>query len=701
MDLSVDMLPIAGPKLAPDTQNIGYRYRKGQEQGQSTPSRPIQQEESQLSANQSSAALEGMCLSSVVAARAVKSSESISVTNNNNCTSSNNNINNNNNNDNHNSNINKTGVDGRQNSSSILSASPVHSDALGKHTNRGEEDSCRAPPACVSPPPPGASLASPENMPHKRTTSSCLGQEEKKKRKKSATSHGHVSFHTRILKRQMHSEDRSAISIKDESNESNEDVDNTQKPKHLRETLSCCSSLSPSTQDIATDCSNVRQGRDIQGQGQSSHSSDGLSMQPEARPSAIVKIKTELPSPSQSYHSNDDSNNECSSTLSGPESSSCEGRGMSMVSPSSCPQSGETTKAKGSSVSSGESPRLVRTPSPTSHERQFHQLHQQQNLNQLQQHYGPLQSQNYHEFQHHFLGQLYPPHHKLFSPNYSNNSHSSHPPYPYPSSPHQQQHYDFLLAAKRASAAASSSPSSSSMPPSPDRHSHQHLQQQHHHHHHHHHQQLHTEHHVATGAPPVRPQQLSPKASNFSIAAILGSSCGRKTPSTTTTTANIIKITHNSNTDRHRDTEREDPRNSDRPARNCIVQTRCPLPGPRHSPYRGSPAHTEDLRHSESRPSTPTPPLTPPTPSMASPIRDCDGDAEIDVGGNDPAAIVTPQPEKEESRNFDDDSVCCKASERGEEKGETTKTKCRLETKDLWDKFHELGTEMIITKTGR
>ncbi|XP_021344082.1 T-box transcription factor TBX20-like, partial [Mizuhopecten yessoensis] len=26
---------------------------------------------------------------------------------------------------------------------------------------------------------------------------------------------------------------------------------------------------------------------------------------------------------------------------------------------------------------------------------------------------------------------------------------------------------------------------------------------------------------------------------------------------------------------------------------------------------------------------------------------------------------------------------------------------CCLETKDLWDKFHELGTEMIITKTGR
>ena len=26
---------------------------------------------------------------------------------------------------------------------------------------------------------------------------------------------------------------------------------------------------------------------------------------------------------------------------------------------------------------------------------------------------------------------------------------------------------------------------------------------------------------------------------------------------------------------------------------------------------------------------------------------------------------------------------------------------CRLETKELWDKFHDLGTEMIITKSGR
>lgn len=32
---------------------------------------------------------------------------------------------------------------------------------------------------------------------------------------------------------------------------------------------------------------------------------------------------------------------------------------------------------------------------------------------------------------------------------------------------------------------------------------------------------------------------------------------------------------------------------------------------------------------------------------------------------------------------------------------ELLNVECHLETKDLWDKFHDLGTEMIITKTGR
>lgn len=32
---------------------------------------------------------------------------------------------------------------------------------------------------------------------------------------------------------------------------------------------------------------------------------------------------------------------------------------------------------------------------------------------------------------------------------------------------------------------------------------------------------------------------------------------------------------------------------------------------------------------------------------------------------------------------------------------ELNNIECHLETKDLWLKFHSLGTEMIITKTGR
>ena len=32
---------------------------------------------------------------------------------------------------------------------------------------------------------------------------------------------------------------------------------------------------------------------------------------------------------------------------------------------------------------------------------------------------------------------------------------------------------------------------------------------------------------------------------------------------------------------------------------------------------------------------------------------------------------------------------------------ELSRVECHLENKDLWDKFNELGTEMIITKTGR
>uniref|UniRef100_A0A336MNJ7 CSON002409 protein n=1 Tax=Culicoides sonorensis TaxID=179676 RepID=A0A336MNJ7_CULSO len=45
----------------------------------------------------------------------------------------------------------------------------------------------------------------------------------------------------------------------------------------------------------------------------------------------------------------------------------------------------------------------------------------------------------------------------------------------------------------------------------------------------------------------------------------------------------------------------------------------------------------------------------------------------------------TPRPQIQGSCNSDD----------------LRPVQCHLETKELWDKFHELGTEMIITKTGR
>lgn len=62
-----------------------------------------------------------------------------------------------------------------------------------------------------------------------------------------------------------------------------------------------------------------------------------------------------------------------------------------------------------------------------------------------------------------------------------------------------------------------------------------------------------------------------------------------------------------------------------------------------------------------------------PTFSVKTELRDAD---DVDVV----TTTSSPTPE------------CCK---------ELAEVECRLETKDLWDKFHELGTEMIITKTGR
>ncbi|KAK0060782.1 T-box protein 1 [Biomphalaria pfeifferi] len=143
-----------------------------------------------------------------------------------------------------------------------------------------------------------------------------------------------------------------------------------------------------------------------------------------------------------------------------------------------------------------------------------------------------------------------------------------------------------------------------------------------------------------------RAAQLSPKASNFSIAAILGGSCSSSSSSSKTSSAYFP----------------------------LIRDMRC-----------------RDHRDDSSTEEPPTPSITP-TPSSTSAAGDCEVDVEIDVG-SDSTSVTSG---KEASRISE-----VKVSSDGESRDEVTKIKCRLETKDLWDKFHELGTEMIITKTGR
>ena len=66
---------------------------------------------------------------------------------------------------------------------------------------------------------------------------------------------------------------------------------------------------------------------------------------------------------------------------------------------------------------------------------------------------------------------------------------------------------------------------------------------------------------------------------------------------------------------------------------------------------------------------------------------------------------------KPTSKTKDDQNSSALKKQKKEEKPKFLKPKCNseellgidcyLETKELWDKFNELGTEMIITKTGR
>lgn len=63
----------------------------------------------------------------------------------------------------------------------------------------------------------------------------------------------------------------------------------------------------------------------------------------------------------------------------------------------------------------------------------------------------------------------------------------------------------------------------------------------------------------------------------------------------------------------------------------------------------------------------------------------------VSNGGNAGNAVKTKKKKEEKVRIMKAKCNC----------QELLSVDCFLETKELWDKFNELGTEMIITKTGR
>ena len=71
---------------------------------------------------------------------------------------------------------------------------------------------------------------------------------------------------------------------------------------------------------------------------------------------------------------------------------------------------------------------------------------------------------------------------------------------------------------------------------------------------------------------------------------------------------------------------------------------------------------------------------------------DIDDDADLDVDV-DVKSVETKKPKLSKEDKMRMRSKCNSDDLRNVE--------CVLETKDLWEKFHDLETEMIITKTGR
>ena len=475
--------------------------------------------------------------------------------------------------------------------------SSVENDSQMIETVEGTLESAQTPPPSSDSPSPRSPFSSPQSKRQRRSSSSSHGHDDRKKRNNIDSKTSPIGVHSLSSAQQTLNMDESAkLEISD--SEDDEKIDHGKKFKIVATTLSSSSPPAPchlencGKQDRFIRVGGMKQGSDTEEYNRVVKTDNIARTQVESRPSAIVKVKSELLSPSQSFHSAGDCNNEISSSpTSGPDSSISEGRGVSMASPSSCPVSREPPKtifcSSSSLVSPGASPRLARSPSPTGMSKQP-ELNPHRQLQNLHQHYSAMHGHNY-PYPPHFLGQLYPPH-KVFPNQYNNNSH--HLLHPQLSQHSSQQHHDFLTTARRATSTSSSSPSSSSLPPSPDFHHNHHPHHQQHNHH-----QPQPDNHLPPLSTSSRPQQLSPKASNFSIAAILGGSCSSRNTSSSFSSSSTSIITSNDGSSSHRGADSGRSANSTdnrASAEHAETSSTATSPSPRY--FRRSPAHNGEIR---------------------------------------------------------------------------------------------------------
>lgn len=84
--------------------------------------------------------------------------------------------------------------------------------------------------------------------------------------------------------------------------------------------------------------------------------------------------------------------------------------------------------------------------------------------------------------------------------------------------------------------------------------------------------------------------------------------------------------------------------------------------------------------------------------SPSPPLAEYERDSPVDVSSTSEAGSASGAPSG--SRALSPPPRNPQLTERWSSE-EMRHIQCHLETKELWDKFNELGTEMIITKTGR